>query len=56
MLFQVASGALEVTVEGEPIKMEFAGHCYWLAVLEKTGVKLLGLGQGGYAKGMMAHI
>ena len=41
-------------IEADPIKMEFAGHCNWLAVLEKTGVKLLGLGQGGYARGMFS--
>ncbi|XP_038076753.1 uncharacterized protein LOC119744738 [Patiria miniata] len=50
-VWRVASGALEVTAEADPIKMAFPTHCHWLAVMEKTGVNLLGLGQGGHAKG-----
>ncbi|XP_022082151.1 NACHT domain- and WD repeat-containing protein 1-like [Acanthaster planci] len=50
-VWRVASGALEVTAEADPIKMAFPTHCHWLAVLEKTGINFLGLGQGGHAKG-----
>ncbi|KAJ8027332.1 NACHT domain- and WD repeat-containing protein 1 [Holothuria leucospilota] len=45
--WRVASGTLEMETEADAIKLAWPGHCHWLAVLNATGIKLVGLGSGG---------